>query len=187
MTYDDSIIKRAANQAHDLLAPLGNRWLHVQGVVACAYAIAPMFDPADATCLIASAYLHDIGYAPALYRTGFHPLDGAYYVRDSGYIRLASLVAHHSKADFEARLRGLEETLNLFPRENSAVADALTYCDQTTSPTGNVVSPQERRTEVIARYGETHVVTQALRQAEPFLDRAIERTQNRMRLYGLER
>lgn len=187
MTYNDSIIEQAANQARDLLAPLGNRWLHIQGVVACAYAIAPMFDLVDATYLIAAAYLHDIGYVPALSRTGFHPLDGAYYLRDAGHTRLASLVAHHSEAVFEACLRGLEETLNLFPRENSAVADALTYCDQTTSSTGSVVSPQERRAEVVARYGEGHVVTQALRQAEPFLNRAIERTRNRMRLYGLER
>ena len=27
--------------------------------------------------LVAAAWLHDIGYAPGLVQTGFHPLDGA--------------------------------------------------------------------------------------------------------------
>jgi HD superfamily phosphodiesterase len=57
--------------------------------------------------LIAAAYLHDIGYAPTLARTGFHPLDGAVHLRELGEERLAGLVAHHSGAETEARLRGL--------------------------------------------------------------------------------
>jgi hypothetical protein len=31
---------------------------------------------ADRPVLIAAAWLHDIGYAPGLPETGFHPLDG---------------------------------------------------------------------------------------------------------------
>ncbi len=31
--------------------------------------------------LVAAAYLHDIGYAPELAITGFHPLDGARHLR----------------------------------------------------------------------------------------------------------
>ena len=32
--------------------------------------------------MTAAAWLHDIGYAPAVDDTGFHPLDGARYLRD---------------------------------------------------------------------------------------------------------
>src|SRR5437879_545405 len=151
MIWDESLVHWSAERAESLLSPLGNRWLHVQGVVERARQVGEAFDENDRCCLIAAAYLHDIGYAPELKETGFHPLDGARYLRSLGYERLASLVAHHSEARFEARLRGLEDALNAFPRECSAVADALTYCDQTIGPTGNTVSLQERVVEVFAR------------------------------------
>src|SRR6266540_3850423 len=42
----------------------------------------------------AAAYLHDLGYAPALVQTGPHPLDGARHLRALGLERLAGLVAY---------------------------------------------------------------------------------------------
>jgi HD superfamily phosphodiesterase len=42
--------------------------------------------------LVAACYLHDIGYALALARGGFHPLDGARFLRALGRERLACLV-----------------------------------------------------------------------------------------------
>src|SRR5690348_16973986 len=119
----------AQQQAEKLVAPLGNRWLHVQSVVAKAREIGDIFNDEDRCYLIAAAYLHDIAYAPALQRTGFHPIDGALYLRTQGQERLTSLVAYHSEASFEAKLRGLTEELHQFTREYSPVADALTYCD----------------------------------------------------------
>jgi hypothetical protein len=95
--------------------------------------------------------LCEIGYAPYLRMTGFHPLDGALYVRSCGYERLASLIAHHFAARFEAHLRGCDQLLLGFPREHSAVVDALTYCDATTSPTGEHVSLKERAAEIRVR------------------------------------
>jgi hypothetical protein len=96
------------------LAPLGLRWLHVQSVAAKARQVARMFDRNDCCDLIAAAYLHDIGYAPVLARTGFHPLDGACYLRSLGYERLACLVAHHPEARFEAELRDSAPLLSRF-------------------------------------------------------------------------
>ena len=122
-----NLINQAARCAENFLSPLGKRWLHVQGVAQRAHSISQALNPDDATYLVAAAYLHDIGYAPALKRTGFHPLDGAYYLCSWGDDRLASLVAYHSEASFEGRLRGLEPALNAFSREDSVVADALTY------------------------------------------------------------
>jgi len=95
-------------------------------------------------------------------------------------------VAYHSEASFEARLRGLEPALNAFSREDSVVADALTYCDQTTGPTGKIVSLDERVAEVFHRYGETDIVAQALRQALPSLTLTVERMRSWLHLHGLE-
>ncbi len=74
---DPRLIQWAAECAAFLLSPLGNRWLHVQGVVERARQVGEAFNEDDRCCLIAAAYLHDIGYAPALKQTGFHPIDGA--------------------------------------------------------------------------------------------------------------
>jgi predicted HD phosphohydrolase len=129
--------------------------------------------------LIAAAYLHDIGYVPSLATTGFHPLDGAWYVRSLGDQRLAALVAHHSGARFEVALRGLSQQLAEFPRERSALADALDYCDQLTGPSGEHVSLQQYSRDIRERYGSDHLVTRAYRQALPALALAIERTRCR--------
>jgi HD superfamily phosphodiesterase len=104
MSVNDSLLAWASERAEVLLSPLGNRWLHVQGVVKRASWVGQTFNEGDRLSLLASAYLHDIGYAPSLRVTGFHPLDGALYVRSFGYERLASIIAHH----FAARLGGLD-------------------------------------------------------------------------------
>ena len=101
---------------------------------------------------MAAAYLHDIGYAPSLKKTRFHPLDDANDVLQAfGNKRLASLVAYHSEAQFEAELRGYSQALHEFRHQHSAVADALTYCDMTTSPTGFNISFEERIADILYR------------------------------------
>ncbi len=92
MTCDESLVHWATECAASLLSPLGNRWLHVQGVVERARQVGEAFNEDDRCYLIAAAYLHDIGYAPALQQTRFHPIDGARYLRSLGYERLASLL-----------------------------------------------------------------------------------------------
>jgi HD domain len=180
-----SLVSRAAEQATALLAPLGDRWLHVQGVVKTARWVGEVLNEEDRSYLIAAAYLHDIGYGPSLVHTGFHPLDGARYIRSFGYERLACLVAHHSEARFEAKLRGLALELNDFPRERSATADTLTYCDLTVDSVGKPVSLQERAHDIYSRYGETDIVSQAFREAMPYFSLAIARTRLRLRKRGL--
>src|SRR5438270_4113840 len=106
MNIDMHVVELAAQRAASLLAPLGNRWLHVQGVAEKAFRVGQVLKEEDRLYLLAAAYLHDIGYAPSLKKTGFHPLDGANYVLEAfSNERLASLVAHHSEAHFEAQLR----------------------------------------------------------------------------------
>lgn len=173
----ENIVEWASAQAEALISPLGKRWKHVQGVVEQSRRVAHIFQEEEQQYLIAAAYLHDIGYAPALRKTGFHPLDGAYYLSLQRKDRLASLVAYHSEAQFEAELRGLTPELSSFPREYSAVADALTYCDMTTNPIGNTVAFQERIDDILARYGSEELVSRAISRAVPFLSLAVERTQ----------
>lgn len=175
----------AGELSRQLLAPLGNRWQHVQGVVRRAQAVAALFNQENGDNLISAAYLHDIGYAPSLVVTGFHPLDGARYLRSLGYERLALLVAYHSESQFEAALRGYATELAAFSRERSAVADALTYCDQLTNSVGEAVSLRERHADIRARYAADSVVARSCRQALPYLALAVGRTKRRLALRGI--
>jgi HD domain len=174
----------AAAEAERLLSPLGDRWKHVRAVGECAREVGAILDQEDRRYLIASAYLHDVGYAPDLQQTGLHQLDGARYIRSLGAERLAGLVAHHSEARFEIRLRGFGEELTSYKREESWVSDALTYCDLTTGPTGLPMTFEDRVSEVEQRYGDGEIVD-ALRQATPYLLGAIERTKDRLRQHRL--
>ncbi len=127
--------------------------------------------------LRAAAHLHDIGYASELATTGFHPLDGARFVRDQGFPELAALVAHHTGARREAALRGFNAFLDEFPYEDSLVLRALTYCDLTTGPDGSRTRVVDRLAEIQERYGQGHVVSRAIRAgAEEFkeIEREIE-------------
>jgi putative nucleotidyltransferase with HDIG domain len=173
----------AERLAHKLLEdPLPRRWAHVQGVAAQARSLAPMLGD-DADLLEAAAYLHDIGYAPDLVNTGFHPLDGARYLRDFEHAdpRLCNLVAHHSCAGIEAEERGLADDLTReFPRVDAVLEDALAYCDMTTTPTGQVVSIQDRLSEIVQRYGPGTIVTRFIHKATPDLMSSVIRTQSRL-------
>jgi HD superfamily phosphodiesterase len=74
----------AAAEAERLLSPLGDRWKHVRAVGECAREASAVLDQEDRPYLVAAAYLHNIGYAPDLQRTGLHQLDGARYIRSLG-------------------------------------------------------------------------------------------------------
>jgi hypothetical protein len=79
---------------------------------------------------------------PSLNRLGFHPVDGARFLRGLGQERLACLVAHHSRARFEAEERGLVDKLAIRRRE----ADGLVgrELDEQPAPTGRWGSPARR-------------------------------------------
>jgi predicted hydrolase (HD superfamily) len=175
----------AAELARKLLeVPLPRRWAHVQGVAAQARTLAPILGN-DANLLEAAAWLHDIGYSPELIDTGFHPLDGACYLRDVKHAdpMLCRLVANHSCAILEAEERRLADALSSeFPAPPPVLNDALAYCDMTTTPTGGVVSVHDRLTEIVERYGPYDVVTRFVHRAEPELVSSVVRTDQRLAL-----
>lgn len=162
------------------------RWRHVQAVGAKAEHIAAAFG-ADGAMVIASAWLHDIGYAPSVKRTGFHPIDGAMRLDELGAdARLSGLVANHSGAALEAELRVLQEEMRRYPDDADAVRDALWACDMTTSPVGEEVDFEERLREITERYGADHTVPRAIAAAGDEIRAAIRRTRGRVRAAGIE-
>lgn len=166
---------RARGIAEQLLAgPLPQRWTHTVGVGRKAESIADLFGD-DADLLVSAAYLHDVGYAPGVVVTGFHSLDGARYLRDvvGAEARLCSLVAYHSCADIEARRRGLADELRAeFEPVGGVLADALTFCDMTTTPDGEPTEVDARLAEILSRYGEGHLVAESISEASPSIVRA---------------
>ena len=162
---DQAEVAWARETAARLLVPLGQRWAHTLGVVERARALVDRLCADDLRVLVSAAYLHDVGYAPSLVRTGFHPLDGADFLQHSGRSRLACLVAYHTGARAEAKERGLLPALERFSEERSQVADALTYCDLTTAPDGTAIAPSKRLTDVVARYGDGDPVGRAVKHS----------------------
>ena len=166
----------AQNLARTLLADsLPRRWSHVQGVAARARTLAPATG-ADAELLEAAAWLHDVGYLPGLAATGLHGLDGARYLRDVQHAGplLCRLVAHHSCAVIEAEERGLAHVLTReFAPPPRPLADALTFCDMTTSPDGDQVQVTHRLAEIHDRYGTGHLVSRSIRRATPLILEAV--------------
>ncbi|MFI7316002.1 HD domain-containing protein [Streptomyces venezuelae] len=171
----------AAELAESLLPPLGNRWLHTQAVAQRAREAAPVVHESERDLLVAAAWLHDLGYAPELRETGFHPLDGARHLESLGAPdRLVRLVAHHSGAVYEAEQRGLSAELAVYDREDSAVLDALIYADMTTGPAGQSFDFEQRIEEILVRYEPGSEVHTAISKARPYLGAAVERTLARL-------
>jgi HD superfamily phosphodiesterase len=139
----------ATAQAERLIRPLGNRWTHVQAVARQAGHVAAALSPEDGDALVAAAFLHDVGYAPSLNRLGFHPVDGAHFLRGHGQDRLACLVAHHSGARFEAEERGLVDKLAAIRRRET---EGLVVRELELAPTGRWGSPACR---AVGRRGAT--------------------------------
>ena len=172
----DALSAWAHGLARTLLAdPLPRRWAHVQGVAARAHSLASAVGD-EAELLEAAAWLHDIGYLPELAATGLHGLDGARYLRDVHHAEpmLCRLVAHHSCAVIEADERGLADVLRReFGPPPRPLADALTFCDMTTSPDGEQVHVHQRLTEIHDRYGSGHLVSRSIRRATPLILNAV--------------
>ena len=139
--------------------------------------IGHLVPEADRDLLVAAALLHDIGHAPHLMASGFAPLDAARWLQGQGAPgRLAVLVAHCSCARVEAGLRGLENDLARdFPREESLVADAVTYADMTVGPDGEVMTVEDRLEGIFAETLPGELTHSALGEAAPLLRGSVRR------------
>jgi hypothetical protein len=178
-------VSNARDMAQGLLSEaLPRRWAHVQGVARQAERVAAGL--AEPGTLVAAAWLHDVGYAPAVRDTGFHPLDGARYLRRLGVEEdVVCLVAHHTCALGEAAEHGLDDVLaSEFAPGDPVLADALCFADMTTSPDGELVDAGDRLAEIQARYGPGDVVTRFIDRARPEILAAVARTIERLAAAG---
>ncbi|MFF9237223.1 HD domain-containing protein [Streptomyces sp. NPDC014801] len=165
-----------------LSEPLPRRWAHSLGVAKRARSLGPILGD-DAEVLESAAVLHDIGYSPTIATTGFHPLDGARFLRGQEGVdqRIVRLVAHHSCALLEAEERGLRQELETeFQPERPDLVDALIYCDMTTTPDGTPTTPAERLDEIVKRYGPDTIVGRFIQRAAPEIHAAVGRVEARL-------
>lgn len=168
------------------MADLPERWRHSVGVAQQSqHVVEAVDDAAEGEVLVAAAWLHDIGYVPALRETGFHPLDGGLYLRARQWPqRIAGQVAHHSQAWCVADFRGLADRLDEFPREHSPVSDALTYADQTVGPNGRRMSFEQRLQDMLRRHGPDSPNAAVHAERAPRLRAAVNRVEQRLRAAG---
>lgn len=169
-------VDHARRIAEELLADvLPRRWSHTIGVAAAAADLADVLAPENVATIVAAAWLHDIGYAPRLIGTGFHPLDGAAYLaahtdrREVIPGEVINLVAHHTGAAVEARERGLHAALASYRAPAEATLAILCCADLCTGPDGAPVDPGARIAEVLARYPAAHPVHRAVSTSGPGL------------------
>ncbi len=177
----EALPPRAAALSERLLAPLGPRWRHVEGVARRAGTLSGLASTEDRVAVVAAAWLHDVGYAPTVAVTGLHPLDGARYLRNEGWPELVvCLVAHHTGAEVEAEERGLSRELAEFDRPPEPLLDLVTTADLTTSPDGEEVNATQRLAEVLRRYPSDDPVHRAVTRSGPSLLAAVERVSRRL-------
>lgn len=177
------LTERAYELAESLLAePLPRRWAHSLGVAGRARELRGILGE-DAALMEAAAILHDVGYSSLIASTGFHPLDGARFLRDQEGLdeRVVRLVAHHSYALLEAEERGLREELEgEFEMETPALVDALVFCDMTTTPDGGHTTSGDRVGEIVGRYGSDTIVGRFIQRAAPEIHASVQRVQGRL-------
>jgi hypothetical protein len=171
---------RLIAQTH-LAEALPIRWKHVQAVGQRASELAAQLGLPDDP-LVCAAWLHDVGYSPLLADCGFHPIDGARFLRRDGWPdELCNLVAHHSCAVVEAGRRGLGDVLNSeFVDRPGAERDALWTADATTGPDGRSLTVEQRVAEVVERYGPGSLVADCMLAIAPELAAASSRTMERI-------
>ncbi|MCA6094032.1 HD domain-containing protein [Streptomyces sp. SCA3-4] len=178
-----NLTERAYGLAESLLSePLPRRWAHSLGVAERARSLRLILGD-DAGLMEAAAVLHDIGYSPRIASTGFHPLDGARFLRDQEGMdeRVVRLVAHHSCALLEAEERGLRGELESeFELERPPLVDALLFSDMTTTPDGEPTTSEARVSEIIERYGPETIVGRFIQQAAPEIHAAVHRVKSRL-------
>ncbi|AYY15486.1 HD domain-containing protein [Actinobacteria bacterium YIM 96077] len=151
------------------MSSMGDRWAHVLAVGSLAAKLAAQTRHVP-DVVVAAAWLHDIGYAPHVRSSGFHPVDGAdFLAARHAPSELVSLVAYHSGAAYEAEERGLAAKLAAFGEPEQTNLDMLTLVDMSTGPTGIRVSVHQRLAEILTRYDTDHPVHRAITRSRESL------------------
>jgi hypothetical protein len=178
----------AADLTQHILDSDPDRLAHSKAAARRAEFLTLAVEPECAALLVAAAWLHDIGYAPGLRDTGFHPIDGARHLQTIGWPpAICNLVAHHSGARFVARVLQLDRQLEAYPFSKDAVSDALTVADQTTGPHGEAMTIEERMRDMLRRHGADSPNALAHPLREPYVRAAASRVAERLEHTGIDR
>jgi hypothetical protein len=173
---------RAALLAGRLLRGVGTRRAHSARAAHQASRVDGLVEPQWRSAVVDAAWLHDIGYSKHVATTGFHPLDGAEWLREHGWSdEICRLVAWHTGASFEAELLGLYQTLarEFYPPPTIAAA-ALAWADLTSSRTGQPSTVEERLADILRRYPSDSVVHRAISVASPMLRESAREIESRL-------
>ncbi len=178
------LVDRARTLASERLSvAMPQRWAHVVGVAKTASDIAPRLLAKDADAIVAAAWLHDVGYAPSIAKTGFSSRGWCEIRQVCGMPALVvSLIAHHSGASAEAIERGLDAELAEFDRPPRDVLDVVTYADMTTAPDGTPIEADRRVSEILSRYSRDDPVHAAVSRSSDELLAAVARIKDQLRL-----
>lgn len=181
------LVAMAEDLAQYLLAEEPERLAHSAAVARRAQLLAAATEAERAPLLVAAAWLHDIGYRAPLRETGFHPVDGARYLRRSGWPTIVcDLVAHHSGSRYVAAIRGLSDQLAPFAFVEDPVTDALTVADQTAGTSGRPMTVHDRIQEMLTRHGPDSSNAKAHPHRGPYLIAAARRVAERMAEAGVQ-
>jgi hypothetical protein len=172
----------AAGLADRLLRDVGTRLAHSASVARQVDRVRHLFDGGWEAVISDAAWLHDIGYNPEIARTGFHPLDGARWLRDQDWPNeTCRLVAWHTGAKVEGALRGLDHELAAeFALPPELAMNALTWADLTSSPRGERWSVALRISDILRRYPADSIEHRAIAYAAPTLLRAARDIESRL-------
>jgi predicted hydrolase (HD superfamily) len=177
----DTLVARARDLAAQIMRGHPDRLRHLAAVAARADTLSVTVPTDRADALVAAAWLHDIGYAPALRQTGFHPLDGATHLRQEGWPDdVCALVAHHSGSRFVARLHGLDSSLWEFEFAEDAASDVLASADNTAGQDGASVKLTERLREKLQRHGPNSPGARANPERDDYIRAAARRVVQRL-------
>jgi hydroxymethylpyrimidine pyrophosphatase-like HAD family hydrolase len=133
------------------------RLAHMRDASAFARDLRASFgmDAVHGELLERSSLLHDVGYAPALRRFGYHPLDGALYLDGHGeHPWVVEGVLRHSQADRRTdRFPGVSEEYALRSSipEAAWLVRAVTVCDWRSAGVGGRVSFSRRVQDIALR------------------------------------
>lgn len=181
-SLNEAVPQRAAAEAlaTRLLRAIDGRLAHSATVAAQIEHVVGLIEPDWRPAARAAAWLHDVGYHPDLARTGFHPLDGARWLRDHAWpTETCRLVAWHTESIEEAHLYGLDDELIAeFDAPPQLPAAVLAWADLTSSPRGQLWDPERRLAEILDRYPSGSLVHEATQASLPALRASVQRIED---------
>jgi len=138
---------------------------HVAGTAQITRFVSAQLSIPWAEDLLAAAWLHDIGYAPGLVNTGFHPLDGAAFLARGGWsARVVGLVAHHSHNAMIAPYFDAADALADIAAPDQLSHDILAFADIEAGRHGQESSGSDRLRDMRQRYQTSACVPRTVRE-----------------------